>query len=373
MISTFYFRQPDENRIKYIESLKGIAQTSKLYSENKSPFIHYRVLENIFCKCFNARNISREDSSFDAIKHKDGIGIKTFLQTGNLKFEKIGEFNDSRKYNLNHENPLKLIRQISYYKNERLRKDQNSYNIDQMYYHYVTRKPNKIFIYECKMDFIDESNLQLFPQSRQHIIKFFDGLYSYHFHKTKNTLYKKFELSNNLEEINISDVYDEEALLKFIREYLSAEENYLNRYPYVILPLFSTKNGDVPLKSGLNQWNAEGRKRKSNEIYIPIPRIIHKKFPDFFPPRFTQFNLETFEREKFKVSICQENGKALMSNPNTDLGEWLLRKKLNIPIGKVVTYEDLRKNNADTVIIYKIDSENYKIALHSMGAFNYEN
>jgi len=32
-------------------------------------------------------------------------------------------------------------------------------------------------------------------------------------------------------------------------------------------------------KSGLNQWNARGRDRNPNEVYIPIPAEIHKNFP----------------------------------------------------------------------------------------------
>jgi hypothetical protein len=38
-------------------------------------------------------------------------------------------------------------------------------------------------------------------------------------------------------------------------------------------------------RSGLNQWNARGRKRNESEVYIPIPKLIHDKFPNFFPGR----------------------------------------------------------------------------------------
>lgn len=47
----------------------------------------------------------------------------------------------------------------------------------------------------------------------------------------------------------------------------------------------------VPEKSGLNQWNADGRLRNSLEVYIPIPISVHRQFHDFFPDRNTQFNL----------------------------------------------------------------------------------
>ena len=62
---------------------------------------------------------------------------------------------------------------------------------------------------------------------------------------------------------------------------------------FVILPLYGYKNKEkfVFEKSGLNQWNAGGRKRDFGEIYIPIPIEIHKSFPNFFPPRDKKFNL----------------------------------------------------------------------------------
>ena len=40
---------------------------------------------------------------------------------------------------------------------------------------------------------------------------------------------------------------------------------------FIILPLYSVRDNNVPTKSGLNQWNAAGRKRHPNEVYIPIP------------------------------------------------------------------------------------------------------
>ena len=54
---------------------------------------------------------------------------------------------------------------------------------------------------------------------------------------------------------------------------------------FVILPLYSTEAGNriVHEKSGINQWNAGGRKRKFGESYIPIPsKISSKKIIYFF-------------------------------------------------------------------------------------------
>jgi hypothetical protein len=70
--------------------------------------------------------------------------------------------------------------------------------------------------------------------------------------------------------------------------------------------------------------------------------------------------------------VCQENNKALMSDPNKDLGKWLLRDMLGLKKGELATLEFLRKKNADTVIIYKISKNVYQINLHSFGAFESE-
>lgn len=99
---------------------------------------------------------------------------------------------------------------------------------------------------------------------------------------------------------------------------------------YVVLPLYGIRNEEKFIfeKSGLNQWNASGRKRDIGEVYIPIPAELHKKYPDFFPKRDISFNLQVPTGEVFRAKFCQENSKALMTNPNWALSDWLLRKVL---------------------------------------------
>ncbi|MBK7683994.1 MAG: hypothetical protein IPJ26_16725 [Bacteroidetes bacterium] len=59
-------------------------------------------------------------------------------------------------------------------------------------------------------------------------------------------------------------------------------------------------------KSGLNQWNAGGRKRDFGEVYIPIPVIIHHFiWGNFFPPKESQFNLNVPTGESFSAKVCQ--------------------------------------------------------------------
>ena len=59
-----------------------------------------------------------------------------------------------------------------------------------------------------------------------------------------------------------------------------------------------------------------------------------------------------------QAKICQENGKALMSNPNKDLGEWLLRKVLKKNVGELVTMDDLNRIGIDSVCVEDTHSVN---------------
>ena len=96
---------------------------------------------------------------------------------------------------------------------------------------------------------------------------------------------------------------------------------------YVILPLYSTRGPDhlVPERSGINQWNAAGRKRKLGEAYVSIPSVIHQSFPDFFPSRDVPFRLLLPNQQTaVPAKVCQDNSKALMTTPNRHLGTWLI-------------------------------------------------
>jgi adenylate kinase family enzyme len=132
---------------------------------------------------------------------------------------------------------------------------------------------------------------------------------------------------------------------------------------YVILPLYGIhkKEKFVFERSGLNQWNARGRPRDFGELYINIPIILHKNFPDFFPPRDENFNLEIPTGEIFSAKVCQDNSKALMTNPNKSLSDWLLRKVLQLKEGELATMEKLDKLGFDSVIVTKESPGNFKI------------
>lgn len=126
------------------------------------------------------------------------------------------------------------------------------------------------------------------------------------------------------------------------------------------LPLYG-KNRKVFPQSGLNFWNADGRKRDCDEAYIPAPTDFHKYKPDFFPKKEVSFNLKLPNQKTLSCKLCQGDSKALMSNPNNALGKWLLRDVLKLKQGELVTIEMLEKYGIDSVRIDKIGDKNYEI------------
>lgn len=130
---------------------------------------------------------------------------------------------------------------------------------------------------------------------------------------------------------------------------------------FLYLPLYSrTGKIHVAEQSGLNQWNACGRPRNFDEVYIPIPSNIHRSFPHFFPDRNTYFALFLPNKDVIISKVCQDNGKALMSNPNSDLGKWILRDVLNVEQGKLVTYQMLEEQQIDSVVIRNISQNEHE-------------
>jgi len=113
----------------------------------------------------------------------------------------------------------------------------------------------------------------------------------------------------------------------------------------------------VYTKSGLNQWNAGGRERHHNEVYIPVPKVVHDFFPDFFPSRDTPFVLKFPDGEEVNAKICQAEGKALMTQSNRKLGKLILRDGLKLKIGELATYEKLQLLGIDSVRIDKLNDD----------------
>ena len=120
---------------------------------------------------------------------------------------------------------------------------------------------------------------------------------------------------------------------------------------------------EVPEKSGINQWNAGGRLRKFGEAYIPIPSWIYRSYPNFLPLRNQYFRLKLQDGTIQRAKICQDGGKALMTDPNDKLCAWFYSAiEPNLYYDKIMkrlqekrpyTYADLVRVGKDSVKITK--------------------
>lgn len=367
----FLANQSKEQVEYYVRLLKSAGSISRLFSEAPESYLAPRVTENLFCKAFEAENLSRSDVSADAMKGKVGVGIKTFVKKNGRTLEKVAEFNGD--HSLYSALPLEeKVRKIAELRNNRLQTTKTIYGLDEIVYHCITREVGKIVVYETPCPLIDIAkikNITVSPNGSA--IQFSDPSAEYSFNVSKSTLYKRFVTENVLLEIPVRILEDPFTEIEKLMSEVGPVFASVKAQPHVFLPLYSMRGGKhVPEASGLNQWNAAGRKRNPNEVYIPIPAWVHRKFENFFPQsREEVFELTLPDRTTMKASMCQDGSKALMSNPNTILGKWILRDVLNLPEGEMVTYEKLQSIGLDTVVVYKIDDDHYDIDFAKIGSY----
>ncbi len=361
-----------QNNSQYFETLQIMAKLSRLFSESETPYLDYRLAENLFCKYFNAINDARSCTAYDARLNTVGIGIKTFTLNNNSSVEKIAEFNKLRPI-LNSYRGIDLARKIAEFRNERMQFANRTYNVSESLYHIIGRQAGLLRVFNLPYETIDVANVQLENDSEKSI-SFHDNKNYYTFNKSKSVLQKRFRVPKIYKDIQVNIIEDPLTLLTSLSDTQIVSKNFKAQQKginYVILPLYNQRTNEVPEKSGLNQWNAGGRARNENEVYIPIPIKIHQLFPDFFPQRDEPFLLKLPDGKVLQAKVCQDNGKALMSNPNSDLGEWILRKILKKKVGELVTMDDLMRYGTDSIYIEKcgIDSNTgqkcYKISFTS--------
>lgn len=358
---------------------------SNLFSESDTPYLSYRAHENIFCRAFEATNLARGDITADAQKEKVGIGLKTWMGTDN---QKIAEFNKNKPDYSDLEG-LELVKKIAEFRNERIKATKNMCGIEEMLYHIVKRVPKAMQILECGLDEIDIDHIRLLKNGNPKTNPYFsDGKHKYHFSVSKSTLYMIFENMQLLDNFEVDILEDPYALLetmfttKQVAEQTSPITNLFEEKHGEMLTLklysvgsekqlkgakgYPLEDGEdryayVPLKSGVNQWNAGGRKRHEDELYIPYPAEAKKEKPDFFPPRDEEFQIILPDGTELSAKVCQDGGKAIMSNPNKALGHWLLRDVFEVPPKTILTYGDLQKYGIDSVVFEKIADKKYLV------------
>lgn len=352
----------------YNRLLKILGSLSNLFSDSSVPYLNYRISENLFCKSFNAENLSRSDVSADASKNRLGIGIKTFVEGNGNSWQKVAEFNRLRSQYIEITDLRKQLEVIAGFRNERIDFTKRNHDLSGMSYHCVVRSDGVIKYYDAEFLSVNIERLSDIERKRN-VVTFNDGLSEYSFNLSKSTLYKRFKTPENAFEIPLEIISDPfKALEQFFGEADLLFEKKENN-PYIYLPLYSIKNGEKVVfeKSGLNIWNAGGRPRDPNEVYLPYPALIRSNYPEFFPSIDEPFEMILPNGEILSAKVCQENGKAIMSNPNKALGEWLLRNVLNLKEGEVLTYDKLEKIGVDSVLIRKEKESQYSINFAGLG------
>jgi hypothetical protein len=275
-------------------------------------------------------------------------------------------------------------------------------NLGDSFYHCVLRVPGGALLHEEEMTLVDLEKIKPLGKNGKTLgrfaledndhIRFSDGVKEYTFNRSKNTLMQRFRSETGFTSAMIDLTIQENiwALLMSgeIEDFIEVADSTSATGPveepeYVVLPLYSTQSSilkNVPAKSGINQWNAGGRKRSFGEAYIPIPRIVHKLKPGFFPERDQKFKLSLPSGEIVSAKVCQQGSKALMSDPNHALCNWLfatldgsysyaesrLAKKMPY------TYNDLTKIGKDSVVVRRVRGEGYRFELEFAPIGSYE-
>ena len=364
----FLDKQKKAQQLSYKKDLQVVGALSNLFSESVVPFLYYRVSERVFCDSFSAEDLSRSDVSSDAKKSDLGIGIKTFLAGNNKTLQKVAEFNaDSNTFN--GLKPKELIMKIAMLRNQRIRFTESSFALNSSIYHCVVREKNLFKFHEEPMRYIDLESIQN-VKKKNTTIQFEDKYSEYSFSLSKSTLLKRFDTSSCLDCVDIDILDDPLAMLRESALLHPGGSKLSKDVETAYLPLYTPGNTKgVPEKAQLNQWNAAGRKRDPDEIYVSVPAKFRKKMVGFFPEKDRSFTLIFPDGDEVDAKICQENGKALMTNPNKKIGKLILREGLNLAEGEIVTYSHLALLGIDSIRLDKINEFEYRVNFSGLGSY----
>ena len=344
---------PLDAKEQYYRLLQVNAALSRLFSDSPTPFLQYRVVENAYCRSFGATNLSRSDTAFDAQIGDVGIGLKTFICGGNKSLEKVAEFN-ALAPSFRDLKGRELAEWVLTLRNERIQLAQNLYGVHDAIYHIVARRSGELVLFDSNYKLADTTLISDIHDNGK-AVRFSLGEELYSFNRSKSTLYREFILPKQVQHLPIEIIDDPfELLLQLFDQQGDRHKAQLKEKRQVILPLYSTqgKQGKkVPERSGLNQWNARGRRRSYGEVYIPIPQEVHRREPGFFPWRDEPFVLRLPTGELLQAKVCQEGNKALMTNPNDAIADWLLRKLFRLEEGELLTRKHLDELGFDAVVI----------------------
>lgn len=422
----------DVERKEYIDYLKIFGALSGLFKDNKEgenakkPYLYYRNHEQLFARVFEVEDLTRKDSAFDALgvfnEERIGIGLKTWIHTKDITYQKVAEFNKLAPTILiplmERGTPEVVVRKVAELRNERIMLDKRLYKTDKDVYHYITRDNDVMNIIETTYDLIDLESLE-FIKTDGKTYSFKDKFHNYKFYKSKSVLLEEFDASQGqvIEQIQIQQYDDPFELLKMIKitddskGLLKAKDivtknqsmskvvkeegscygdidNKDRNKDVIYLPLYQDKKEGriVSECSGINMRHAKSKKKGSNtprpkyEVEIRISKWIHYIFPKFFgidalnkdevkDAVLNDFDLILPDGRVLRGRVKQDDGKSLQTNPQGALGEWILKDVLGLKNREVVTWELLDTLGIDSLKVTKIDDKHFNITVAETGAY----
>ena len=393
-----------EQRKDYIQFLQVYGALTNLFRQKQGdliPYLDSKFQETVFAKIFNGQNVDIGNTPHDVLSifgnERIGIGLKTWMNS-TPSFQKVmqlkryqEEIKESSKLGLD-----SLAFKISNIKNEKMISDYERLGLSENknIYHYVTRDQGRFIVNECAYPLIDTDNLKNF-NSTPTAFSWSDGKKDYKFTFGDSQIWQKFDSSKKdafvLHQFDVKIIEDPfdfllKAYLKLIGTAKEVEVDIVEAY----LPLYSFEKKEVGEKSGLNAWNGASKKKGSdeprplNEIYIPIPKVFHKKYPDFFTRDMltiirdrkifkndkanrpeVRFHFKLPNGKRIPALITGDNMKNLQSGSKSErdengkiygqsaLGQWLLVDVLGLRDYQKVTRDWLIKKGTDSVRVWR--------------------
>lgn len=424
-------RYSKEERDEYVRFLQVYGALSNLFRQKHGdpiPYLDSKFQETVYAKVFKGENVDIGNTPHDVLSvfgnDRIGIGLKTWMNS-KPSYQKVMQLKRFKPeidpYFEKSDEELAL--KLSQIKNDRMIIDYNRLGLyeDKNIYHYVTRDAGKFVVQETAYPLVDLNNLQNFKRTDT-AFSWSDGEKDYKFTRGDSQIWQHFDFNKKdthiLNQFDVSIIDDPfDFLLKSYFHFIDTSDADKQKEDIVeiYLPLYSYRTKEVEEKSGLNSWNAAPKSKGSstlrplNEIYIPIPRELHKKFPDFFCPDIfeaerrqkewkerkktmlvteekpeVRFNLKLPNGKTIPGLVTQSNMKGLQSGSNKEidpetnkrygqsaLGQWLLVDVLGLKDRQVVTVDWLKMRGTDSVRLWrkKDDYSTINIDFAPIGSF----
>lgn len=401
---TIWEKYDAEQRKEYIQFLQVYGALSNLFRQKQGdsiPYLDSKFQETVFARIFKSQNVDIGNTPHDVLSvfgsERIGIGLKTWMGS-KPSFQKVMQLKRYQsEINEAHGDWEAMANIISQIKNDRLLSDYERLGLNENtnIYHYITRDKGLFTVHECAYPLVDLCQIRIIDATSSSL-SWSDSKKEYKYTFGDSQIWQKFDARKSdtiiLDRFDVKIIENPfEFLLKAYLELVgTAKEEAELDIVEVYLPLYSYRSQEVEEKSGLNAWNAAPKNKDSdtprplNEVYIPIPREFHKKFPDFFINDIFEFeeyreayngNKENKPEVRFHLQlpngkhipalVTQDNMKGLQSGSNTErdengrrfgqsaLGQWLLVDVLGLKDRTLVTREWLQKKGTDSVRLWR--------------------